>query len=105
MEALRGSEYLEKLWIAYQSGPDKTGATKKEIFFALIADLIKQIECARPTPDPNTKIYDGLDMFIDDDGNWSFKFQLEIERAMEGTTTESMLSAILEVCNPNQEEG
>jgi DNA repair exonuclease SbcCD ATPase subunit len=43
-KVLSGDAYLEELWRVYQSGPVETGATKKEIFKALVKDLIKQFE-------------------------------------------------------------
>lgn len=42
-EALQGKEYLEALWEVYMKGPKETGGSFKQVFFALVQDLIDQL--------------------------------------------------------------
>lgn len=38
------NEYLERLWACYRKGIDEKGFSEKDLFIALIADLLKQIK-------------------------------------------------------------
>ena len=41
---MNNKKYTEKLWKCYQNGIKENGLPEKELFVALIDDLIKQIE-------------------------------------------------------------